>query len=82
MTAISVLLTVGSGYWMAYRIVNTETVEVKTDAEKGENKTMEIPDDGKVSFSSVIIRFLYLVCFQFLYDFGMLLLGYDVFCLV
>lgn len=50
-TAISVLLTVGSGYWMAYRIVNTETVEVKNeDAEKGEKKTMEIPDDGKHSF--------------------------------
>ena len=49
-TIINVILNIGSGYWMAFRIVNTETMEVEaSDPEKaadGEKKTIKIPDDG------------------------------------
>lgn len=45
-------MNIGSGYWMAFRIVNTDTMEVEaSDPEKaadGEKKTVKIPDDGKV----------------------------------
>ena len=51
-TIINVILNIGSGYWMAFRIVNTDTMEVEaSDPEKaadGEKKTVKIPDDGKV----------------------------------
>ena len=51
-TIINVILNIGSGYWMAFRIVNTETMEVEaSDPEKaadGEKKTLKIPDDGKI----------------------------------
>ena len=45
-------MNIGSGYWMAFRIVNTDTMEVEaSDPEKaadGEKKTVKIPDDGKI----------------------------------
>lgn len=58
-TVINVIITITSGYWMAFRIVNTEAIEKEEeDAEKGKKEnteTIEIPDED--SFQWCIFNF-------------------------